>query len=349
MPWRRCRSAGALALLRRPGFRRVYLAVVTSELGDSFQYIALMWAALLAGGPLGVIAVRLADSLPALVFGFHGGLLADRRGAERLMVAADLVRAAALVPVAIAGLTGSLPLWSLVVVAFVLTTCASYFDPAYGAVLPALAGRDGVQAANALVRSSADALWLAGSAVAAALVERRPVERVLRRQRRLVPALRAAALRPAELRRPGARRRDEAAAARGVHGAATAPVACRLDRDAGRSRDDLGRDLDRRRARARAPRPPRRRGTLLAADRRLRARFDRHRSRAGAPARAAEGTREPVRLARLPARLPAAGVRPFARAGAGRSICRRRRTGRRPTCSRSRQRRPRFPTRISAA
>jgi MFS family permease len=161
---------GALALVRRPGFRRVYLAVATSELGDSFQYIALMWAALLAGGPLGVIAVRLADSLPALVFGFHGGLLADRSGRRRLMVTADLVRAAALIPVAIVGLTGSLPLWSLVVVAFVLTTCASYFDPAYGAVLPALAGRDGVQAANALVRSSADALWLAGSALAAALL-----------------------------------------------------------------------------------------------------------------------------------------------------------------------------------
>src|ERR671935_926507 len=162
--------AGVAHLLRRPGFRRVYLAVATSELGDAFQYIALMWAALLAGGPLGVIAVRLADSVPALVFGFHGGLLADRVGRRRLMVAADLVRAAALVPVALAGLTGSLPLWALVVVAFVLTTGASYFDPAYGAVLPAIAGRDGVQAANALVRASADALWLGGSALAAALL-----------------------------------------------------------------------------------------------------------------------------------------------------------------------------------
>jgi predicted MFS family arabinose efflux permease len=162
--------ASVVHLLRQPGFRRVYLAVTTSELGDAFQYIALMWAALLAAGPLGVIAVRLADSLPALVFGFHGGLLADRVGRRRLMVAADLVRAAALVPVAIAGLTGSLPLWSLVVVAFVLTTSASYFDPAYGAVLPSLAGREGVQAANALVRASADALWLGGSALAAALL-----------------------------------------------------------------------------------------------------------------------------------------------------------------------------------
>lgn len=162
--------AGALALLRRPGFRRLYLAVATSELGDAFQYIALMWAALIAGGPLGVIAVRLADSVPALVFGFHGGLLADRAGRRRLMVSADLVRAATLVPVAIAGLAGELPLWALVVAAFLLTTCASYFDPAYGAVLPALAGREGVQAANSLVRASSDTLWLGGSAIAAALL-----------------------------------------------------------------------------------------------------------------------------------------------------------------------------------
>jgi MFS family permease len=158
------------ALLRRPAFRRVYAAVATSELGDAFQYIALMWAALVAGGPLGVIAVRLADSVPALVFGFHGGLLADRVGRRRLMVTADLARACALVPIAVAGFAGHLPLWALVVAAFVLSTCASYFEPAYGAVLPSLAGREGVQAANSLVRASADGLWLGGSAIAAALL-----------------------------------------------------------------------------------------------------------------------------------------------------------------------------------
>jgi hypothetical protein len=86
------------------------------------------------------------------------------------MVTADLVRAAVLAPIAVAGLAGSLPLWALVVAAFLLTTGASYFDPAYGAALPALAGREGVQAANALVRASGDALWLGGSALAAALL-----------------------------------------------------------------------------------------------------------------------------------------------------------------------------------
>ena len=57
----------AFSLLRRRDFRRTYAAVAVSELGDSFQYIALMWFALVAGGPLGVIAVRLADSIPALL------------------------------------------------------------------------------------------------------------------------------------------------------------------------------------------------------------------------------------------------------------------------------------------
>src|SRR6266550_4267294 len=95
--------------------RRAYAAVAISELGDAFQYIALMWFALVAGGPLGVIAVRLADSVPALLFGLHGGVAADRWDRRRLMIGADVARAAVLVPVAVAGLTGHLHLWTLVV------------------------------------------------------------------------------------------------------------------------------------------------------------------------------------------------------------------------------------------
>jgi MFS family permease len=161
---------GALSLLRRRDFRITYSAIAASELGDAFQYIALMWFALEAGGPLGVIAVRLADSLPALLFGFHGGLLADRLERRRTMIAADLVRGAALVPIAVAGLLGDLPLWGLVLAAFVLTAATSYFDPAYGALLPALVDRRNVQQANGLVRATSDALGVGGWGLAAALL-----------------------------------------------------------------------------------------------------------------------------------------------------------------------------------
>jgi MFS family permease len=166
---------GALGLLRRPDFRRLFLAVCASELGDSLHYIALMWFALDVGGPLGVVAVRLADSIPSIIFGLHGGLAADRWSRKRLMVSADLVRGAVLVPVAIAGLAGSLPLWGLVVAAAVLETATSYFAPAYGATIPALVDRENVQRANALVQSTVQALSIGGWAVAAALLTFVPV------------------------------------------------------------------------------------------------------------------------------------------------------------------------------
>src|SRR5580765_6254446 len=90
----------ALRLLRRRNFRLVFSAVAASELGDSLHYIALMWVALRTGGPLGVVAVRLADSVPALLFGLHGGLVADRWDRRSVMISADLVRAVTLVPIA---------------------------------------------------------------------------------------------------------------------------------------------------------------------------------------------------------------------------------------------------------
>jgi MFS family permease len=168
-------SRSAFALLRRPDFRRVYIAVSASELGDALQYIALMWFAFEAGGPLGVLAVRLADSVPALVFGLHGGLVADRWDRKRVLIATDLIRAGVLIPVAIAGIVGELPLWGLVVAAFLLTSATSYFDPAYGALLPALVDRENVQQANGLVRATAEALSVGGWAVAAGLLAFLPV------------------------------------------------------------------------------------------------------------------------------------------------------------------------------
>ncbi len=169
------RPARALGLLRRNDFRSVYLAVAASELGDALHYIAIMWFAFDAGGPLGVVAVRLADSVPALVFGLHGGLAADRRDRRRMMIGADLARAAVLVPIAVAGLAGHLPLAALVVAAFLLETATSYFAPAYGALLPALVDRANVQQANALVQGTVQALSVGGWALAAALVAVLPI------------------------------------------------------------------------------------------------------------------------------------------------------------------------------
>ena len=166
---------GALVLLRRRDFRRVFLAIAISELGDALHYIALMWLALDKGGPLGVVAVRLGDSVPALVFGLHGGIAADRWDRKRVMISADLARAVILIPVAIAGLTNQLPIWGLVVAAFLLETATSYFAPAYNALVPALVDRSNVQEANGLIGATTNALSIGGWAAAAGMLAIVPI------------------------------------------------------------------------------------------------------------------------------------------------------------------------------
>ena len=166
---------GALSLFNRPDFGRLFFAISISELGDAFHYIALMWLALDKGGALGVVAVRLADSVPALVFGLHGGIAADRWDRKRVMISADLARAIILIPVAIAGLANRLPIWGLVAAAFLLETATSYFAPAYNALVPELVDRQNVQEANSLIGATTNALSIGGWAAAAGLLAIVPI------------------------------------------------------------------------------------------------------------------------------------------------------------------------------
>jgi len=157
-------------LLGEPDFRRAYLAGAISQLGNAFQFVALMWFAIAVGGPLGVIAVRIGNSLPALLFGLHGGVIADRWNRRRVLIAADLVRAAVLIPAAVAGIAGALPLWALVPIGFVLAGATSYFTPTFGAFLPSLVGRENVQRANGLINATNNVLSVSGWALAALLL-----------------------------------------------------------------------------------------------------------------------------------------------------------------------------------
>src|SRR2546429_2807377 len=67
----------ALVLLRGPNFRRAYLAIAVSVLGDAFHYIALMWVALVTAGPPRVLAGGGPRRTPP------AGVLLFRRGGPR--------------------------------------------------------------------------------------------------------------------------------------------------------------------------------------------------------------------------------------------------------------------------
>ena len=118
-------------LLGDRGFRLLWSGQTTSQFGDAFYEIALVWLALEVGGrrPAAVGAVIFARALPYLFFGLIAGACADRWNRRRTMIAADLVRAVIVLSVPFLHGMGMLRLWHLVVVAFLLTTARSFFHP----------------------------------------------------------------------------------------------------------------------------------------------------------------------------------------------------------------------------
>src|ERR687897_675835 len=142
-----------LRLLRSSGeFRRLFLAHSVSRAGDAFNTVALVGLVHeLTGSGLGVAGAVIFEVLPVLLLAPVAGLAADRLPRRRLMVAADLFRAAAaLVLVAVAGSVGI-----AYAVAFGLSAGAVFFNPAAGSLLPDIVGDEEVVTANSAMWTAA--------------------------------------------------------------------------------------------------------------------------------------------------------------------------------------------------
>lgn len=112
-----------------------------------FAALPLLSAALL-GDPLQVTAVTAMTTVPWLLLAMPIGAYADRVDRVRLMVAADVLRAMAIL--ALLALLGarSLGLPELLLVAFALGVGEVMFDCASFALLPAIVAADGLDTAN---------------------------------------------------------------------------------------------------------------------------------------------------------------------------------------------------------
>ena len=142
-----------LFLLRSSGdFRRLFLAHSVSRAGDAFNTVALVVLVFeLTGSGLGVAGAVMFEVLPVLFLGPIAGLAADRLPRRRLMIGADVFRAAvALVLVAGAGFLGV-----AYAVAFGLSVGAVVFNPAAGSLLPEVVDDGDVVTANSAMWTAA--------------------------------------------------------------------------------------------------------------------------------------------------------------------------------------------------
>ncbi len=119
-----------------------------------------------------VMAARI---LPLVTFLLGGGVIADRFGPRRVMLAADALRCLTQTALALALLTGSLPIWVFLAVAMTLGMGDGFSMPALGALVPAVAAggqqyEGKLQDANALNGLARSAAGVSGPALAGVVV-----------------------------------------------------------------------------------------------------------------------------------------------------------------------------------
>jgi MFS family permease len=158
-----------LGLLREaPGFRRLFLATLTSSVGTYLAVVALTIDVYdRSGGDANWVgALLIADFLPVIVIGLAFGPLLDRLPRRSILVAADLARAAIFCVLPFASGPGQ-----IVALALLAGVATSFFRPAVFAGLPNLVSDERLPAANGLLQSAENFTWAVGALAAGALVK----------------------------------------------------------------------------------------------------------------------------------------------------------------------------------
>jgi MFS family permease len=160
-----------LATLRHRDFALLWVAGLVSVVGDFALFAALpLHAYVLTGSAAAAGGVFAASLLPRVLLGSVAGVFVDRWDRKRAMVAADLLRAASLLP--LLAVVSADQLWLLYLVRAATGTLGLIFDPAESALLPRLVGEERLVTANALNALNNNLGRLIGPAVGGVLYAR---------------------------------------------------------------------------------------------------------------------------------------------------------------------------------
>jgi len=159
------------AALSERDFRLFWIGQTGSFLGDALVGVALAFAVLELTGSAGDLGfVFAAFALPRVLFTLAGGVWSDRLPRQRVMVACDLVRAAAQAVMSTLLITGNAEIWHLIVFAMIMGSAAAFFSPASIGLIPQMVRSDRLQEANALISISQSATHIFGPLLSGLIV-----------------------------------------------------------------------------------------------------------------------------------------------------------------------------------
>ncbi len=147
----RLRSVRLLEPLADRDFRWLTAGSLVSLLGDGFFTLALAWQVYeISNVPTALSVVGVAWTVPQVLLLLFSGVMTDRYDRRRLMIGADLLRAATLGVLCGLSLTGALELWHVMVLIAFVGAGDAFFNPASTAIVPDLLSDEHLAQANAL-------------------------------------------------------------------------------------------------------------------------------------------------------------------------------------------------------
>jgi len=161
-------------LFDAPDFRRLWLGQTISVFGDQVTQLGLPLVAVLT---LGADAAQMGTLtafglLPHLIFSLPAGVWLDRvRARRRLMIGADLARAALIGSIPVASVMGVLAMPQLYVVGFATGTLSVVFDLSWNTLFVAVTTRDRYVEAMALLNGSRSLASVGGPTIGGLLVQ----------------------------------------------------------------------------------------------------------------------------------------------------------------------------------
>ncbi|MGA2469759.1 MAG: MFS transporter [Solirubrobacteraceae bacterium] len=160
-----------LRVLRHPSFRYLFYGQTASAVGDCVVLVALaLFVTERTHSPTDLGLVLAAQSLPLVALVLLGGVWADRLPRRRIMIAADVTRAALHGTLAALIFSGSVRLWEIIAIEASFGAARAFFQPAYSGLIPQTVPESLIQDARALTSSTANVAAMIGPALGAALV-----------------------------------------------------------------------------------------------------------------------------------------------------------------------------------
>lgn len=157
--------------LRLRDFALLWTGMTVSLLGDGMYYVAIAWQVLeLDNRPTAMSYVGVAWVAPQLVLMVFGGVLTDRIERRRMMMAADLIRAAAVGAIGVLAVTNALELWHVLVLVVLFAIGDAVFWPAFTAIIPEIVPAAELLQANSLDNFIRPATRLVGPALGGLVV-----------------------------------------------------------------------------------------------------------------------------------------------------------------------------------